>query len=91
MYGVLAQRLVGQQQHPVLLVDGHFRGQTTIYLLCVIVGALFVSIYRGLSYFDNVRHHILLEKVARRVSDGEVLHLLGLTLKAYGWASLRAE
>ncbi|MGH8524629.1 MAG: group II intron reverse transcriptase/maturase [Gammaproteobacteria bacterium] len=36
------------------------------------------------AYFDNVRHHILLEKVARRVSDGEVLHLLRLTLKAYG-------
>jgi len=51
----------------------------------------FVGISQGLSYFDNVRHHILLEKVARRVSDGEVLHLLGLTLKAYGWASLRAE
>ena len=22
------------------------------------------------SYFDNVRHHLLLEKVAQRVSDG---------------------
>ena len=34
--------------------------------------------------FDNVRHHILLEKVAQRVSDGEVLHLLRLVLKACG-------
>jgi len=70
---------------------GSHRDRPRYICLCVAAGALFVSIYRGLSYFDNVRHHILLEKVARRVSDGEVLHLLGLTLKAYGWASLRAE
>jgi len=36
------------------------------------------------SYFDNVRHHILLEKVARRVSDPGVMHLLKLILKATG-------
>ena len=36
------------------------------------------------AYFDNVRHHILLEKVAQRVSDDEVLHLLRLVLKASG-------
>lgn len=36
------------------------------------------------SYFDNVRHHILLEKVARRVSDPDVMHLLKLILKATG-------
>lgn len=36
------------------------------------------------SYFDNVRHHILLEKVAKRVQDGDVLHLLKLMLKANG-------
>jgi RNA-directed DNA polymerase len=35
-------------------------------------------------YFDNIRHHILLEKVARRVQDGEVMHLLKLILKANG-------
>ena len=35
-------------------------------------------------YFDNVRHHLLLEKVARRVSDRQVLHLLKLMLKANG-------
>jgi len=36
------------------------------------------------SYFDTVRHHIVLEKVARRVSDPEVLWLLKLMLKASG-------
>jgi RNA-directed DNA polymerase len=36
------------------------------------------------SFFDNVRHHILLVKVAKRVSDPKVLHLLKLILKANG-------
>jgi RNA-directed DNA polymerase len=36
------------------------------------------------SYFDTVRHHIVLAKVARRVSDGAVLWLLRLILKASG-------
>ena len=36
------------------------------------------------SYFDTVRHHIVLEKVARRVRDKEVLWLLRLLLKASG-------
>lgn len=36
------------------------------------------------AYFDNVRHHILLEKVAQRVDDAEVMHLLKLILKASG-------
>ncbi len=36
------------------------------------------------AYFDNVRHHILMEKVARRVEDKDVLHLLKLILKASG-------
>jgi RNA-directed DNA polymerase len=36
------------------------------------------------SYFDNVRHHILLGKVARRVSDPDVLRLLKMILKATG-------
>jgi RNA-directed DNA polymerase len=34
------------------------------------------------SFFDNVRHHILFEKVARRVNDSEVMHLLKLLVKA---------
>lgn len=36
------------------------------------------------AYFDNVRHHLLLEKVAKRVSDWKVLRLLKLILKAAG-------
>src|SRR5437870_13403270 len=36
------------------------------------------------AYFDSVRHDLLLAKVARRVQDGEVLHLLKLMLKASG-------
>ena len=28
------------------------------------------------SYFDNIRHHLLLEKVAQRVSDGDVMAYL---------------
>lgn len=36
------------------------------------------------SYFDNVRHHILLEKVARRVNDDKVMHLLRMILKSTG-------
>ncbi len=36
------------------------------------------------AYFDNVHHYPLLEKVAKRVRDGEVLHLLKMMLKATG-------
>ncbi len=36
------------------------------------------------AYFDNVRHHRLLEKVAARVNDDDVLHLLKMMLKATG-------
>ncbi len=52
-----------------------------------------VGILRGLTrvvevdlsgYFDNIRHHLLLEKVGRRVQDDEVMHLLKLILKASG-------
>jgi RNA-directed DNA polymerase len=36
------------------------------------------------AYFDSVRHDLLLAKVARRVQDPEILHLLRLMLKASG-------
>ena len=36
------------------------------------------------SYFDNVRHDILFAKVAARVQDREILHLLKLIVKASG-------
>jgi len=36
------------------------------------------------SYFDNVQHSLLLEKVARRVHDDAVMHLLKMILKATG-------
>jgi len=35
-------------------------------------------------YFDNIRHHLLLEQVGRRVRDVEVMHLLKMILKANG-------
>jgi RNA-directed DNA polymerase len=36
------------------------------------------------SYFDSVRHDVLLAKVAQRIDDNDVLHLLKLILKASG-------
>ncbi|MGF6935687.1 RNA-directed DNA polymerase [Paraburkholderia sp. UCT70] len=36
------------------------------------------------AYFDTVRHHLLLEKVARRIRDDDVMHLLKLMLTASG-------
>jgi RNA-directed DNA polymerase len=36
------------------------------------------------AYFDNVRHDLLLAKVARRVNDADVMHLLKMILKATG-------
>src|SRR5499433_1108880 len=36
------------------------------------------------SYFDNVRHDLLLAKVAKRVNDDDVMHLLKIMLKANG-------
>ena len=36
------------------------------------------------AYFDTVRHDLLLGKVARRIRDVEILHLLKLMLKASG-------
>jgi RNA-directed DNA polymerase len=36
------------------------------------------------AYFDSVRHDVLLAKVAARVNDGDVMHLLKLILKSTG-------
>jgi RNA-directed DNA polymerase len=36
------------------------------------------------AYFDNVKHHILLDKVARRVQDAEVMRLLKMMLTVTG-------
>jgi RNA-directed DNA polymerase len=36
------------------------------------------------TYFDGVRHDLLLTQVAKRISDDEVLHLLKIILKANG-------
>ena len=36
------------------------------------------------SYFDNVCHHILLRKIAQRVRDPEILHLVKQSIKANG-------
>jgi RNA-directed DNA polymerase len=36
------------------------------------------------SYFDNVQHGLLLEKVGARVDDDDVMHLLRMILKASG-------
>src|SRR5215471_14865759 len=36
------------------------------------------------AYFDNVQHFLLLEKVARRVRDDAVMHLLKMMLKVTG-------
>jgi RNA-directed DNA polymerase len=35
-------------------------------------------------YFDNIRHHLLLAKVAQRVNDPDILHMLKLILKTSG-------
>ena len=36
------------------------------------------------AYFDNVRHHILFEKVARRVNDKDIMRLLKQIMKVTG-------
>lgn len=36
------------------------------------------------AYFDNIPHHILLQKVARRINDPRIMRLLKLILKANG-------
>ncbi len=36
------------------------------------------------SYFDKVKHYILLAKIAKRIEDKEIMHLIKLILKASG-------
>jgi RNA-directed DNA polymerase len=36
------------------------------------------------AYFDSVQHHLLLEKIARRIQDADVMRLLKLILKSTG-------
>ncbi len=44
------------------------------------------------AYFDTVRHHLLLEKVARRINDDEVMRLLKLCCQhRENWVFLKAE
>ena len=50
----------------------------------ILEGKTYVIDFDLRTYFDTVRHHIVLEKVARRVNDDEVLWLLKLLLKASG-------
>jgi RNA-directed DNA polymerase len=50
----------------------------------IIEGKTYIIDFDLRSYFDTVRHHILLAKVAQRISDEEVLWLLRMILKASG-------
>jgi len=50
----------------------------------IVEGKTYVIDFDLRSYFDTVRHHIVLEKVARRVDDDAVMWLLKLLLKASG-------
>jgi RNA-directed DNA polymerase len=43
------------------------------------------------AYFDNVQHSLLLEKVARRVQDDDVMRLLKMILKATVWLARAVE
>ena len=50
----------------------------------IVQGKTYVIDFDLRSYFDNVRHHIVLEKVAQRVKDDEVMRLLKMIMKASG-------
>jgi RNA-directed DNA polymerase len=50
----------------------------------ILEGKTYVIDFDLRSYFDTVKHHIVLEKVARRVDDDAVLWLLKLLLDASG-------
>ncbi len=55
----------------------------------ILEGKTYVIDFDLRSYFDTVRHHIVLEKVARRVDDETVLWLLKLLLDATGSREFR--
>jgi RNA-directed DNA polymerase len=50
----------------------------------ILEGKTYVIDFDLRSYFDTVRHHIVLEKVAQRVDDDAILWLLKLLLDASG-------
>ena len=50
----------------------------------ILEGKTYIIVLDLRSYFDTVKHHIVLEKVARRVDDDAVLWLLKLLLEASG-------
>ena len=50
----------------------------------ILEGKTYVIDFDLRAYFDTVRHHIVLEKVARRINDDAVLWLLKLLLNASG-------
>jgi RNA-directed DNA polymerase len=50
----------------------------------IVVGKTHVIDVDLRAYFDNVRHHVLLAKMARRVNDDDVMALLKKMLKANG-------
>ena len=50
----------------------------------ILEGKTYVIDFDLRSYFDTVRHHVVLEKVARRIDDDAVLWLLKLLLDASG-------
>jgi RNA-directed DNA polymerase len=50
----------------------------------IVVGKTLVLDLDLSNFFDNVRHHLVLSQVARRVSDPEILRLLKQMLKASG-------
>jgi RNA-directed DNA polymerase len=50
----------------------------------ILEGKTYVIDFDLRAYFDTVRHHIVLEKVARRVDDEKVMWLLKLLLDATG-------
>ena len=57
----------------------------------ILEGKTYVIDFDLRSYFDTVRHHIVLEKVARRVDDDAVLWLLKLLLDASGKQGVSAR